>query len=754
MDSEPLLLLCAVENLGHFVYRDSKDPKSLSEHLLARKYGGKSQPTELPRASFLSKLTFSWISPLLKLGSSKPISLEDIPSLVSEDEGNVAYQKFAHAREDSSSSTRNPVLRAITKVYFRDNIWIAFCAFLRTIAIVVSPLILYAFLNYSNSDKGSLSDGLLIEVWNENEVSFDGGSLSKAADAFSLGRRRHSAGEIVNYIAVDAYRMGEFPWWFHSAWSFAMQLFLSIGVVFWVVGLGALPGIIPLFICGLLNVPFAKALQKSQSQFMMAQDERLRATSEILNSMKIIKLQSWEEKFRNLVSSLREREFKWLAVAQFKKVDIFGTIAYVSQTSWIQSGTVRDNILYGKPMDKNKYEGAIKACALDKDINSFWHGDLTEIGQRGLNMSGGQKQRIQLARAIYSDADIYLLDDPFSAVDAHTAAILFRGCIMEALAKKTVILVTHQVEFLSEFNQILAMEGGQITQSGSYEGLLTEGTAFKQLVSAHGCTVTTLGPSSYKSQIANKNEDMVQPEESFRTNLPRDSSEEDIFLKGAPGVQLTEEETKEIGDVGWKPFWDYIFVSKGTLLLCLALIAHCSFIGVQVVSTYWLAVAIQFPKITSGILICVYSAISTLSSVFVYPRTILAVQLGLKASEAFCSGFTDAIFTAPMLFFDSTPVGRILTRASSDLSVLDFDIPFSIIFALTAVIDVLTVIGIMASITWQVLIVAIPAMVAVKYVQNYYLASARELIRINGTTKAPVINYAAETSLGVVTIRV
>ena len=102
-----------------------------------------------------------------------------------------------------------------------------------------------------------------------------------------------------------------------------------------------------------------------------------------------------------------------------------GTVAYVSQTSWIQSGTVRDNILFGKPMDETRYNNAINACALDKDINAFSHGDLTEIGQRGINMSGGQKQRIQLARALYDDADVYLLDDPFSAVDAHTAATIF-----------------------------------------------------------------------------------------------------------------------------------------------------------------------------------------------------------------------------------------------------------------------------------------------------------------------------------------
>ena len=107
------------------------------------------------------------------------------------------------------------------------------------------------------------------------------------------------------------------------------------------------------------------------------------------------------------------------------QVAVFGSVAYVSQTSWIQSGTVRDNILFGKPFNKELYDKAIKSCALDKDIENFDHGDLTEIGQRGLNMSGGQKQRIQLARAVYNDADVYLLDDPFSAVDAHTAAVLF-----------------------------------------------------------------------------------------------------------------------------------------------------------------------------------------------------------------------------------------------------------------------------------------------------------------------------------------
>ncbi|KAL9387946.1 hypothetical protein Peur_021070 [Populus x canadensis] len=133
---------------------------------------------------------------------------------------------------------------------------------------------------------------------------------------------------------------------------------------------------------------------------------------------------------------------------QDQRVNVNGTIAYISQASWIQSGTVRDNILCGKPMDHKR---------LCKDLGSFNHGDLTEIGQRGINLSGGQKQRIQLAGAIYNEANIYLLDDPFSAVGAHTA----EECVLDALKDKTVMLVTHQVEFLTVSDKILTEESSE-----------------------------------------------------------------------------------------------------------------------------------------------------------------------------------------------------------------------------------------------------------------------------------------------------
>ncbi|KAK4754038.1 hypothetical protein SAY87_002142 [Trapa incisa] len=928
-----LILLCAFRNCVTSDPQLALDPKLLEVLLVPEEDRYRS---ELSSANFFSKLLFTWVNPLLKSGFSKPLEFEDIPGLVSQDEANLAYENFtrtwASLTKDESflseTNKSNLVMKTILRVHFKENILIGFYAFLRTISIAASPLILYKFIQYSGQEEqeSNLSQGFgivgclvlckLVDSLSQRHWFFESrrsgmrmrsglmaAVYEKQLKLSSLGRKRHSTGEIVNYIAVDAYRMGEFPWWFHSLWSFIFQLFLLIGILLVVIGMGALPGLVPLVIFGLLNVPFAKILKNCQAKFMNAQDERLRATSEILNNMKIIKLQAWEEKFKNSINSRRDEEFKWLKESQIKKtygtalywmsptvissviflgcillgsapldagtiftvlavlrimsepvrmipealsaliqvkvsfdrintflldneiqsdrvvttfqssstgmsveiasgtftwnpdsacptignidfeakigqkvavcgpvgagkssllyailgeiaktsgtVKVNGSIAYVSQSSWIQSGTVRDNILFGKPMDKDRYEMAVKSCALDKDIGSFDHGDLTEIGQRGINMSGGQKQRIQLARAVYNDADIYLLDDPFSAVDAHTAATLFSDCVMSALRKKTVILVTHQVEFLSEVDLIKVMEGGEITYSGSYQELLTRGATFEQLVNAHKEAISTLEPANSSNRRR----------EGLHIDPPSESGKNDngveITLKGQGGTgpQLTKEEEREIGDVGLRPFVDYFQVSRGAVLLVLTIVSQLAFVCFQAAATYWLAVAVRFPDIKSSILIGVYAGISTLSAVFVYLRSMLGAHIGLRASKAFFSGFNNAIFRAPMHFFDSTPVGRILTRASSDFSTLDFDIPFSLVFVIAPALEIIATIAVMASVTWQVLIAAILATIASKYVQDYYMASARELIRINGTTKAPVMNFATETALGVATVR-
>jgi len=195
------------------------------------------------------------------------------------------------------------------------------------------------------------------------------------------------------------------------------------------------------------------------------------------------------------------------------------------------------------------------------------------------------------------------------------------------------------------------MEGGKVTQSGNYENLLTAGTAFEQLVSAHKEAIIELDQN---------NENRTHREES--QGVYKNQSEGEISTEGQLGIQLTQEEEKEIGHVGLKTFWDYISFSRCSFMLFGIMLAQLAFVALQAASTLWLALATDIPNITSAILIGVYSFISFASAGFVYMRSLLTSYLALKASKVFFTSFNTAIFNAPMLFFDSTPIGRILTR--------------------------------------------------------------------------------------------
>ncbi|CAN6336516.1 unnamed protein product [Urochloa humidicola] len=934
-----MLLLCAIgvcRGGSGTAAGDGGAEETRRPLLLAPPVGGEQRRSTAAAAAFgeagfLSRLTFTWMDPLLRLGYSKPLDLGDIPPLDAADAAAAArrafLQEWHRRRRAPGNNNNNLVFWVLAECYKKELLVTALYTLLRTLSFSASPAILYCFVSYSNRQDRGLAAGIalvaglfamkVVESLSQRHWFFGSRRLGmrmrsavmaavyeKQLRLSGEARARRGAGEVANYIAVDAYRLGEFPFWLHWAWCMPAQLGLAVATLFWAAGgAGALPGLVPLAACGVLNVPLAGALQRCQARFMAAQDERQRATAEVLGAMKVVKLQSWEGSFREALRRLRDGEVRWLAEAQVKKaygsalywvsptvisavifagtaalrsapldaravftilaalrvvsepmrllpevmsimiqvkvslhrigeflaedefqedavdrsgvsvtdsgmmtlavrngvfswepskavvtlkeinvaamrgekiavcgpvgagkssllcamlgeiprmsgsVSVSGSVAYVAQTSWIQSGTVRDNVLFGKPMNNQEYEKAIRCCALDKDIENFPHGDLTEIGQRGLNMSGGQKQRIQLARAVYNDADIYLLDDPFSAVDAHTAATLFNDCVMAALENKTVILVTHQVEFLSKVDKILVMENGEITQEGTYQELLQSGTAFEQLVNAH---------RDSKTPLDTQDRAKVEKEPgTFQYQIPLipQNSEAEISTGNLLSVQLTEEEKRELGEAGLKPYKDYVSVSKGWFLLVLIILAQCAFVVLQCLATYWLAIAVQNHQFSVAVVIGVYAAMATASCLFAYIRSLLAAHFGLKASRKFFSGLMDSVFKAPMLFFDSTPIGRIMTRVSSDLSTLDFDVPYTMTFVISGTIEVAATIVIMTMVTWQVILVAVPVVIVLLYIQRYYIASARELVRINGTTKAPVMNFSAESMLGVITIR-
>ncbi|GAB2278760.1 hypothetical protein Dimus_013435 [Dionaea muscipula] len=270
-------------------------------------------------------------------------------------------------------------------------------------------------------------------------------------------------------------------------------------------------------------------------------------------------------------------------------------MAYVSQTAWIQTGTIEENILFGSPMDPQRYQDTLSRCSLVKDLDMLPFRDQTIIGERGVNLSGGQKQRIQLARALYQNADIYLLDDPFSAVDAQTATFLFNEYVMRALSSKAVLLVTHQVDFLPSFDLILFMSEGTILQAGNYNELMISSPEFLSLVKAHDDAIL--------SEIYTDNNILPASRASEKGMLRKTYVEEQTG--GSFSDQLIQPEERETGERGLKPYLQYLSHGKGFLYLSLAILTHSLFLVAQAIQSYWLAANLE--SSSSGKLKLIYT---------------------------------------------------------------------------------------------------------------------------------------------------
>ncbi|KAK9273328.1 hypothetical protein L1049_018137 [Liquidambar formosana] len=444
-------------------------------------------------------------------------------------------------------------------------------------------------------------------------------------------------------------------------------------------------------------------------------------------------------------------------------VKISGTKAYVPQSPWILTGNVRENILFGNPYDSCKYDATIKACALTKDFELFSCGDLTEIGERGINMSGGQKQRIQIARAVYQDADIYLLDDPFSAVDAHTGTQLFEECLMGILKDKTIIYVTHQVEFLPAADLILVMQNGRIAQAGRFEEVLRQNIGFEVLVGAHSQaleSILTVESSSRTSQNpiqeGESNADPISNAELLHT---KHDSDHNLSLEiTEKGGRLLQDEEREKGSIGKEVYWSYLATVKGGALVPIIILAQSLFQVLQIASNYWMAWASPptsdtKPKMEMSFILFVYILLAVGSSLCVLVRAMLLGIAGLSTSQQLFMNMLHSILRAPMSFFDSTPTGRILNRASTDQSVLDLEMAHKLGWCAFSIIQILGTIAVMSQVAWEVFVIFIPVTAICIWYQQYYIPTARELARLAGIQRAPILHHFAESLTGAATIR-
>ncbi|CAM8936408.1 unnamed protein product [Rhodiola kirilowii] len=886
-------------------------------------------------AGVFSIMSFSWVGPLIAAGNKKIIDLEDVPQLDSVDSVSGTFPYFKSQLESNSGNgdvTTFKLVKALVLSSKGEIIRSGFLALAYTFASYVGPYLIDNFVQYLSGKRGYKNEGYvlvltfflakLVECLCQRHWFFGLQQIgvriraelitliyNKGLTLSCKSKQGQTSGEIINFMTVDAERIGDFSWYVHDPWLVVLQVGLALVILYKNLGVAAVAALISTVVVMVLNFPLGKVQENFQEKLMKSKDKRMKATSEILRNMRILKLQGWEMNFLSKIIELRRLEAGWLkkylytsslttflfygaptfvsvaafgtcmflgiplqtgkilsALATFRilqipiynlpdtvsmiiqtkvsldrlsgflrlddlppdvverlpkyvsdyaieiingnfswdvtssnptledinikvshgmrvavcgtvgsgkssllscilgempkvsgTIKLSGTKVYVAQSPWIQSGKIQDNILFGKDMDRERYDMVLDVCSLKKDLEILSFGDQTVIGERGINLSGGQKQRIQIARALYQDADIYLFDDPFSAVDAHTGTHLFKECILGLLGSKTVIYVTHQVEFLPAADLIMVMKGGRITQSGKYNDILNSGPDFIELVGAHNKALSALdsfeaGASSGNLVISEEGKPF-SGQKSKEENDPNSKSD-DTGLK----AQLVQDEERKKGKVGFDVYWKFIRTAYGGALVPLILLTQTLFQILQIASNYWMAWATPLsedvkPPVTGFTLIYVYVGLAVGSSFCVLIRALLLVTAGYKTATILFNKMHECIFRASMSFFDSTPSGRILNRASTDQSAVDLSIAYQIATFTFSMIQLMGIIGVMSQVAWQVFIVFIPVIAASIWCQQYYISTARELARLVGVCKAPVIQHFAETISGSMTIR-
>ncbi|XP_041714664.1 ATP-binding cassette sub-family C member 3 isoform X2 [Coregonus clupeaformis] len=478
-------------------------------------------------------------------------------------------------------------------------------------------------------------------------------------------------------------------------------------------------------------------------------------------------------------------------------ISIRGSVAYVPQQAWIQNATLRDNILFGKAYNEQKYHCCLEACALTPDLEVLPGGDLTEIGEKGINLSGGQRQRVSLARALYNEADVYLLDDPLSAVDAHVAKHIFDHVIGPegALQGKTRILVTHGISFLPQVDNIVVMVEGRVSEMGSYQELLKQNGAFAEFLRNYSLEdiieedeatealideeedfpddalsnhtdmvdnepVVNEAKRQFIRQISIISGDLENPKSrSVRKRLcsERKHAESDPEKKLPKVEKLIQAETAETGRVKIKVFWEYAKAVGPLLSLFICFLYGCqsaAAIGANVWLSQWTNDAAQnVTQENVSMRVGVYAALGMAQGLLVMVSSFTLAMGNIGAARKLHYALLDNKFHTPQSFFDTTPIGRVINRFSKDIYVIDEALPSTVLMFLGTFFSSLsTMIVIVASTPIFAVVIAPLAFIYV-FVQRFYVATSRQLKRLESVSRSPIYSHFSETVTGSSVIR-
>ena len=442
-----------------------------------------------------------------------------------------------------------------------------------------------------------------------------------------------------------------------------------------------------------------------------------------------------------------------------KQVILNGSVAYVPQTPWILNDTVQNNILFFQEMDEDKYNFIVDICALKPDFQLLAAGDLTKIGDKGVNLSGGQKARIAIARALYSDADIYLFDDPLSALDAYVGMNIFNRVIKEYLKGKTVLLVTHALQYIPFMTHVCHLNNGEIDWFGTGEDAVTQ-----EFYNKFCKTPLTEDEKETKAnaheQASDALKELCDTEIETKHLLTRKIDTDKALTKQKKRSihKLTKPEYEEkIKNESRITIYSRVFYYTGGLYFLLMVFLlnifwkACEF-GSDYILTIW-SLEHGLTKTQTRIFLIIYSIVSLLGIVFIFSRTVVIVNGIISYNRKMHNKLLVKLMKAPInLFHDLVPRGQIMNRLSKDL---DNSLKFFWAFNSTIRLFFQLLSCILICICFNMYsLLLFPVIVFAQFsIAKFYLSGGKELNRLEATVRSPILSGFSETMNGVTSIR-
>ncbi|KAH8334357.1 hypothetical protein KR059_009145 [Drosophila kikkawai] len=430
-------------------------------------------------------------------------------------------------------------------------------------------------------------------------------------------------------------------------------------------------------------------------------------------------------------------------------VHVHGRYSYASQEPWLFNASVRENILFGLPMDKQRYRTVLKKCALERDLELL-QGDGTVVGERGASLSGGQRARISLARAVYRKADVYLLDDPLSAVDTHVGRHLFDECMRGFLADKLVVLVTHQLQFLEHADLIVIMDKGKVLASGTYEEMLKSGQDFAQLLAES--TANGGGDEAEEKSPAYSRQCSSQSTVSGGSSSSSLDTLGDKDAKQKPSSAPVQE-SRSGGKIGLAMYKKY-FGAGCSIAVFALLVFLCA--GTQLLASggdYFLSYWVKNNSSSSSADIYCFAAINVGLVICALLRTLLFFNMTMHSSTELHNTMFQGVSRTALYFFHTNPSGRILNRFAMDLGQVDEVLPavmldcIQIFLTLTGIICVLCLTN-----PWY-FFNTLAMVLAFYYWRDFYLKTSRDVKRLEAVARSPMYSHFSATLSGLPTIR-